>query len=208
MPEKLLVGGAMYASWYTGAAIGSVIVATAGYRSCGSSRVGNAAAVLRFQADTGIRVSPQSDHHLRCHPEIFDQDAPGRRAYAHNALVCDSRIAVTSWKNEKHAEQWINTLETYVLPNLGNRRIDAITPGDCADVLRPIWLTKAETASRTRQRMHAVMQWAWAHGHISANPVSIVDHIPPCPGAKCRNSSASTLLRTHLGIVLAQPSSS
>lgn len=96
LPEKLLVGGAMYASWYTGAAIGSAIVATAKYTSCGSSRTGNAAAVLRFQADTGIHVSPQLGHHLRCHPEIFDQGAPGRRAYGHNALVCDSRILVTA----------------------------------------------------------------------------------------------------------------
>ena len=56
-----------------------------------------------------------------------------------------------SRKNEKHAAQWISTLETYVFPKLGNRKLDAISPGDCADVLRPIWLTKAETASRTRQ---------------------------------------------------------
>jgi hypothetical protein len=27
--------------------------------------------------------------------------------------------------------------------------------------------------------MHAVMQWAWAHGHIAANPVTVVDHILP-----------------------------
>ena len=96
MPEKLLVGGAMYASWYTGAAIGSAIVATATYRSCGASRTGNSAAVLRFQGDTAIRVSPQMQHHLTCHPEIFDQSAPGRRAYAHRALVCNSRVSVTS----------------------------------------------------------------------------------------------------------------
>lgn len=83
------------------------------------------------------------------------------------------------WKNEKHAAQWISTLETYVFPKLGDRKLDAISPGDCADVLRPIWLAKAETASRTRQRMHAVMQWAWAHGHITANPVTVVDHILP-----------------------------
>jgi hypothetical protein len=83
------------------------------------------------------------------------------------------------WKNVKHAAQWISTLETYVFPILGNKKLDAITPADCADVLRPIWLTKPETASRTRQRMHAVMQWASAHGHIVANPVTVVDHILP-----------------------------
>ncbi|HDR8934521.1 tyrosine-type recombinase/integrase [Burkholderia vietnamiensis] len=94
------------------------------------------------------------------------------------------------WKNEKHAAQWISTLETYVFPKLGNRKLDAITPGDCADVLRPIWLTKAETASRTRQRMHAVMQWAWAHGHITANPISVVDHLLPKQSGKPEHQPA------------------
>lgn len=27
--------------------------------------------------------------------------------------------------------------------------------------------------------MHAVMQWAWAHGHCSPNPVDVVDHLLP-----------------------------
>jgi integrase len=94
------------------------------------------------------------------------------------------------WKNEKHAAQWISTLEAYVFPKLGNRKLDAISPGDCADVLRPIWLTKAETASRTRQRMHAVMQWAWAHGYITANPVSVVDHILPKQSGKAEHQPA------------------
>lgn len=83
------------------------------------------------------------------------------------------------WKNAKHAAQWINTLETYVFPKLGKRSLETITPGNCADALRPIWLTKVETANRTRQRMHAVMQWAWAHGLVTANPVSVVDHLLP-----------------------------
>lgn len=83
------------------------------------------------------------------------------------------------WKSDKYAAQWISALEIYVFPKLGSRRLAAINPGDCADVLRPIWLTKAGTASQTRQRMHVIMQWAWAHGHISANPVSVVDHILP-----------------------------
>ncbi|WP_240324395.1 hypothetical protein [Trinickia diaoshuihuensis] len=92
LPEKLLVGGAIYASFYTGAAIGSTMVAMTKYTSCGSSPARNGAALLRFQGDTGIRVSPQLAHHIMCHPEIFDQSAPGRQAYAHTALVCDSPV--------------------------------------------------------------------------------------------------------------------
>ncbi len=95
LPEKLLVGGAAYASFYTGAAIGSAMVATGKYVSCRSSSASNGGAVLRFQANTGIRVSAQLHHHMQCHPEIFDQSAPGRRAYAHAAHVCDSRLSAT-----------------------------------------------------------------------------------------------------------------
>lgn len=94
------------------------------------------------------------------------------------------------WKNKKHAAQWISTLEAYAFPKIGHKPLDAVTPADCADVLRPIWLEKAETASRTRQRMHAVMQWAWAHGHITANPVSVVDHLLPKQNAKKEHQPA------------------
>lgn len=94
------------------------------------------------------------------------------------------------WKNVKHAAQWISTLETYAFPKIGAKKLDAVTPADCADVLRPIWLTKAETASRTRQRMHAVMQWAWAHGHITANPVTVIDYILPKQSSKPEHQPA------------------
>lgn len=83
------------------------------------------------------------------------------------------------WRNEKHAMQWISTLEKYAFPLIGHKKIDTITPRDCSDVLRPIWLTKEETARRVRQRMHAVMDWAVAHGHVTTNPVAVVDHLLP-----------------------------
>lgn len=83
------------------------------------------------------------------------------------------------WRNSKHAAQWINTLTRYAFPSLGNMALLDITPHDCAEALRPIWLAKPETASRTKQRMHAVFGWAWAHGHIPANPVDVVEHLLP-----------------------------
>jgi integrase len=94
------------------------------------------------------------------------------------------------WKNAKHAGQWINTLTVYVFPLLGSKPLGAITPKDCADALRPIWLDKPETAARTRQRLHAVMQWAWAHGHIAANPVAVVDHLLPKQNARREHQPA------------------
>ncbi|HBC7430057.1 MULTISPECIES: tyrosine-type recombinase/integrase [Providencia] len=83
------------------------------------------------------------------------------------------------WKNEKHGKQWITTLEQYVFPFIGSTTLDALTPADIANALRPIWLTRSETASRVKQRIHAVMQWAWAHGYCTANPVDVVSHLLP-----------------------------
>lgn len=87
------------------------------------------------------------------------------------------RDLLPGWKNPKHGMQWINTLTEYVFPKMGSKVLNAIQPGDVAEVLKPIWLTKAETASRIKQRIHAVMAWGWAHGHCQSNPVDVVGHL-------------------------------
>lgn len=91
------------------------------------------------------------------------------------------------WKNPKHGKQWIATLTQYAFPKIGHKRVDKLTPADMADVLRPIWLPLAETASRVKQRLHVVMAWSWAHGYCTANPVDVVDHLlPQQPGKATR----------------------
>jgi integrase len=69
-----------------------------------------------------------------------------------------------AWKNGKHQAQWINTLETYVFPAVGDRLVTEIEGPAIRDVLAPIWLTKPETARRVRQRIGAVLDWACAKG--------------------------------------------
>ncbi|MEW9623200.1 tyrosine-type recombinase/integrase [Rhodanobacter geophilus] len=88
------------------------------------------------------------------------------------------------WKNAKHAQQWINTLTEYAFPLIGAMPMDQIQPRHIADVLRPIWLEKAETAGRVRQRLHAVMAWGWAHGFCQSNPVDVVNHLLPLQPSK------------------------
>lgn len=91
------------------------------------------------------------------------------------------------WKNAKHIDQWINTLRDYVFPAIGASKVAALTPSDFADILRPIWLTKPETASRVKQRCHMVMKWCWAHGLVQGNPIDVVDHLlPRQPGKRER----------------------
>lgn len=71
----------------------------------------------------------------------------------------------------------LRTLEHYVFPAIGDRRVSELRAADFAEMLRPIWLAKPETASRVRQRCDVVMKWSAAREYIVASPVAIVDQL-------------------------------
>jgi len=70
-----------------------------------------------------------------------------------------------AFKNEKHQDQWRNTLEAYAMPELGALPVQEIDTAAVLRVLQPIWATKTETASRLRGRIEAVLSWATVAGH-------------------------------------------
>jgi integrase len=115
------------------------------------------------------------------------------KAKAANVLTFERAARATwanlrpGWKREKHATQWLTTLETYVFPLIGDKPVAAITSQDCDDVLRPIWLTKEATAAKVRQRMDATMSWALAHKHVTANPCDVLDHLLPNQKARTQH---------------------
>ena len=87
------------------------------------------------------------------------------------------------WKNEKHAQQWLNTLTEYAFPLIGDLRVNAIATPDILKVLTPIWLTKPETARRVRQRMGTVLDWAKTAGYrVGDNPIAGVQKGLPKQG--------------------------
>lgn len=91
------------------------------------------------------------------------------------------------FRNEKHVNQWINTLEQYVFPSIGSVQVSNLSPADFAGALKPIWLEKPETASRVKQRCDAVMTWCAAHGYVLASPVGVVSQLlPKQPGKRER----------------------
>lgn len=76
---------------------------------------------------------------------------------AATAYIAERRAG---WTNPKHGAQWTSTLETYAKPILGDLRVDRIETEHVLAVLRPIWTTKTETASRVRQRIESVLDAA------------------------------------------------
>lgn len=69
-----------------------------------------------------------------------------------------------TWKNPKHANQWSNTLRDYAEPVIGTLGMDEIAREHLIRILKPIWLTKAETASRVRGRIEKILDWASVEG--------------------------------------------
>ena len=69
-----------------------------------------------------------------------------------------------AWRNGKHGDQWITTLKTYAYPTLGETPVDEIDARAIQQVLTPIWLLKAETARRVRQRIGVVLDYAHGRG--------------------------------------------
>ncbi|MDQ3479111.1 MAG: integrase arm-type DNA-binding domain-containing protein, partial [Pseudomonadota bacterium] len=69
-----------------------------------------------------------------------------------------------AWRNGKHGAQWLNTLEAYAFPIIGNRTVDEIDAPDIQKVLLPIWMTKGETARRVRQRVGVILDYAKGKG--------------------------------------------
>lgn len=73
--------------------------------------------------------------------------------------------------NGKHMQQWQNTMRDYVFPVIGERPVGEIMAADVIEVLKPIWFSKPETATRVLQRMNATFDSAILRGtREKANP--------------------------------------
>jgi len=85
-----------------------------------------------------------------------------------------------SWTNEKHTQQWENTLKEYADPIIGNISVNEITKQHVLQVLEPIWVDKNETATRLRGRIEKILGWAIAKGYrTSSNAAAYKDNLQP-----------------------------
>ena len=120
------------------------------------------------------------------------------------------------FKSSKHQNDWINSLENWAFPLIGHVPVAEIDRAHVMRVLEPIWTDKTETASRVRQRIEAVLDWAKVSGlREGDNPaawrgnleallprpkkVRRVEHWPALPYARVGEFVAALREREGLG---------
>jgi integrase len=88
----------------------------------------------------------------------------------------------SEWRSEKHAGQWQMTLGTYAF-TIRRLPVADVTTDQVLEVLKPIWGSKPETASRLRGRIEKVLDAAKAQGlRFGENPArwrGHLDHLLP-----------------------------
>jgi integrase len=91
----------------------------------------------------------------------------------------------SEWGNQKHAQQWVNTLEQYAFPIIGDVLIRDVELAHVLRIVEPIWRTKTETASRLRGRIESVLDWATVRGYRDGDNPSRwrghLDKVLPAP---------------------------
>lgn len=100
--------------------------------------------------------------------KLKEADAPTFEKYALEAI--EKIASVRVWKNAKHKAQWFATVRAYAFPVLGKKKLSEIKKTDVLEVLRPIWSTKTETASRVRGRLENIFSYAVTDGLMEFNP--------------------------------------
>jgi integrase len=100
------------------------------------------------------------------------------------------------WSNTKHRAQWRMTLEVYGKRLMG-LAVEAIDTAAVLEVLKPLWQTRPETASRLRGRIEAILDASRVAGHTPAdrlNPArwkGHLDKILPKPNKLARGNHAA-----------------
>lgn len=102
------------------------------------------------------------------------RDPAAARAKARAILLAESKPKLTvkeaitkaheahagRFSSEKNGKRWAGTLLTHVVPHLGDRPLESVTDDDVLAILRPLWITQNETATKVRSRFQQVFQHA------------------------------------------------
>ncbi|MBX9660980.1 MAG: integrase arm-type DNA-binding domain-containing protein [Nitrospiraceae bacterium] len=144
------------------------------------------AAALRLKVKAGI--DPLQERQQEAAQALAAAQAAEIAGIAFKA-VAEAYIAANegSWRNEKHRQQWRNTLASYVYPVIGELPVAEISTPHVLKILEPIWQDKPETASRIRGRIETVLDAAKARGYRAGeNPARWRGHIAQILPARSR----------------------
>lgn len=154
------------------------------------------AIALRHRTNAGIDPLEARDQELaRLREEQVRQERIRLEEAAKNARLVTFEKAAgdyikshrVGWRNAKHAQQWENTLRTYVFPVIGPLQAGDISTEHILQILTPIWSTKPETASRIRNRIELVLDAAKALGSREGeNPARWRGHLDKLLPARSR----------------------
>jgi integrase len=81
-------------------------------------------------------------------------------------------LIAPKFRNRKHAQQWINSLEQHVPADLWKKPIAAIKAGELVDAIVAIQRSVPETGSRVRQRLAATFEHALLRELIKTNAMA------------------------------------
>jgi integrase len=136
--------------------------------------------VMGLGAEHTISLSEARDIARECRKlRLIGKDPIEERKAARSAARLEAAKVITfrecaetfmavhkaGWRNEKHAAQWLATLNAYVYQHLGGLSVQAVDVAVVMKVLEPIWNEKPETASRVRGRIESILDWAIARGY-------------------------------------------
>jgi integrase len=79
------------------------------------------------------------------------------------ARACHKAIK-GGWRNRRHSDSWLASLENHIFPHIGSVRVDGVSSGMVRDALAPIWLDIPETARRILQRVRTVLEFSHIMG--------------------------------------------
>ncbi len=86
-----------------------------------------------------------------------------RLTFAEAARRCHA-AKESEFRSEKHRKDWLSSLERHAFDAIGDVPVADIDLPRVQQVLDPIWKTRTETATRVRQRIETVLNWATVSG--------------------------------------------
>ena len=82
------------------------------------------------------------------------------------------------WGNERHRQQWRNSMRDYALKKIGALAVADVDTGQVLRCIESDWQTKPVTMMRVRSRIESVLEWATVRGYRQGeNPARWADHL-------------------------------